>query len=257
MKKPNSPETILSIERALVILKRLAAYKEEVGVRDLSRELGYSPAVTQKTLNTLKSHDFVHQNEATGRYSLGFGTVKVGLAMLDRLDVVRIAYPHMEALTDETEETTFLAIRDSLYAVYISKVISPNVIRMDAEVGSNRPLNCTAVGKVFLAWGKDDLLTKMFEAEAFVQATENSITDPEILMDQLKLIRQQGFALDQREFHKEGICIAAPILNQTGDVIASITTSGLASRMEGRLDEFSAFVKKKGVLISRSMGYSD
>jgi len=255
LKDIKAPETVLAIDRALVILKRLASTKEEIGVRELSRDLGYSPAVTQKILNTLKAHDFVHQNVDSGRYSLGFGTVRLGISMLERLDVVRIAYPHMESLTEETEETTFLAIRDQLNAVYISKVTSPNVIRMDADVGSIRPLNCTAVGKVLLAWATEDALSKLIKEDGLVKATEKSIIDPEFLKAQLDTIRNRGFALDEREFHNEGICVAAPIFDQTGEVIASITISGLASRMEGRLTEFASLVKTKAEAISKAMAY--
>ena len=255
MKSENSPETIVSIERALIILKRLASANGEVGVRGLSRELGYSSAVTQKTLNTLKLHDFVQQNPATGRYSLGFGTVRIGLAMLDRLDVVRVANPQMEALTTVTGETTFLAIRDGLSGVYISKVRSPNAIRMDAEIGSNRPLNCTAVGKTLLAWAPPELISEMIQAEAFVKATEKSIVDPEVLEAQLVKVRELGYALDLREFHNEAICVAAPIFDPSGDVVASITISGVASRMESRLEEYAKLVIEKSNVISKTLGY--
>ena len=255
MKSNNSSETVVSIERALIILKRLAAAKGEVGVRGLSRDLGYSAAVTQKTLNTLKLHDFVQQNSATGRYSLGFGTVRIGLAMLDRLDVVRIAHPQMKDLTNVTGETTFLAIRDGLNAVYINKVRSPNAIRMDAEIGSNRPLNCTAVGKALLAWASPELISEMIQADAFVKSTENSIMEPDVLETQLVKVRELGYVLDQREFHKDGICVAAPIFDPNGDVIASITISGLASRMEGRLEEHAALVMEKASAISETLGF--
>ena len=255
MQDSKNPETILSVERAMVILKRLSDSKKGIGVRDLSRELGYSPSVTQKTLNTLKCHDFVQQDTGTGRYTLGFGTVRIGIAMLDRLDVVRIAQPYMEELTSETRETTFLAIRDGLNAVYINKVTSPNAIRMDAEIGSNRPLNCTAVGKVHLAWGPASLIDEMVQENAFGKQTENSIVDAELLRDQLDQIREIGYALDIREFHNEGICIAAPIFDQSGTLVASITTSGLDSRMENNIDPFALLVIDKANVISKTLGY--
>ena len=255
MKKSTTPDTFLSVERALIIMKYLADRKIDVGVRELSRELGYSPPVTQKILNTLKAHGFVRQDEDTDRYSLGLAALHVGQSVIARLDVVRISKPYMEQLTAETQETTFLAIRDGNHIVYVDKIPSPNAIRMDAEVGAIRPLNCTAVGKALLAWGPPELLTDAAASGAFVKATPNSITDPKVLEQELQQTRERGYALDMREFNPEGICIAAPIFSQSGCVIASITTSGLASRMEGNLERFSQLVIDAATKISTQCGY--
>ncbi len=250
-----SVDTILAVERALIILKRMAQLNKEIGVRDLSRELGYSPAVTQKILNTLKIHNFVQQSDVNDKYTLGFGVMRVGLSVIDRLDVAHLARDVMEETAEETGETTFLAIRDELSAVYIGKVISPNDVRMDAEVGSARPLNCTAVGKVLMAWGPPDILARMAEKGALTKATPNSIMDVDVLRKQLEEVTTNGFALDIREFHNDGICVAAPIYDQYGNVIASLTISGLASRMEENMDRFVEMIKEKAAVISDKMGH--
>ena len=154
-------DTVLAVERALLLLQYLAEAEVAVGVRDLAHAFGYSPSVTQKLLNSLRRHRFVVQEEQTGRYELGMGVLSVGLAALRRLDVVDVAHPYLEALTVATGETSFLAVLDDLQATYVDKVPSPHPIRMDAAIGSPRPLNCTAVGKVLLAYGPEGMVARL------------------------------------------------------------------------------------------------
>jgi IclR family transcriptional regulator, KDG regulon repressor len=248
-------ETILGIDRAIIILGYLAAKKKGAGVRQIGRDLGYSSSVTQRILNILKSHHFVIQEDESGIYHLGIALVELGLTVLDRLDVRQIAHPHLTDLADDTEETTLLAIRDGLYAVYIDKVESPLSIRMNAGIGARRPLNCTGVGKVLLTWGPHGLLNTMSWAPILKKLTPNSIIDPEQLKTELEIIRQQGFAVDLEEFHVGMMCIAAPIFNQKGDVIAAITISGPADRIHSRLTDLAEKVKTKAELISNQLGF--
>lgn len=254
--KNDSSETILSVERTLLILRRLAETKGAIGVRDMSRELGYSPAVTQKILNTLRVHGYVITNEDTHWYSLGPAALQLGMAMLSQLNVVRIARPFMESLTEKTGETTFLAIREGLRAIYIDKEVSSNQVRMDAEVGGSRPLNCTAVGKIFLAFDDRKLINEAAAAGAFVKSTPNSIIDKVEIEQEITRTLQNGYAVDYREFHLEAICVAAPIFGSNRKPIAALTTSGLASRMEGNIDKIAELVKDIANQISNSMGYN-
>jgi IclR family KDG regulon transcriptional repressor len=248
-------ETILAVERALILLKHIAEADEEVGVRDLGRELGYSPAVTQKILNTLKAHNFVEQNEETERYRLGMGALQLGLEMIARLDLVNLAQEPMKALTAATEETTFLAIRSDMHAVYVGKVTSPHAIRMDAEIGARRPLNCTAVGKVLLAWAEDGLVQRLENEGMLENRTANSITSLKLLRDEIKNIRKLGYAVDRQEYVDDAVCVAAPIFNREQQIVGSITTSGPSFRLMDRIEEVAALVMDKAEEISDALGY--
>jgi IclR family transcriptional regulator, KDG regulon repressor len=250
-----SPETVLGIDRAIVILGYLAAKKKGAGVRQISRDLGYSSSVTQKILNTLKTHQFVKQDEASGVYQLGIALVELGLSVLERLDVRQIARPHLTDLADDTQETALLAIRDGLHAVYIDKAESPLPIRMNAGIGAHRPLNCTGVGKVLLAWGPAGLLETMNWAPILKKSTPNSIDDLEQLKVELEHVREQGFALDQEELHVGMMCVAAPVFNREGEVIAAITVAGPTERIKDRIEGHASKVMTKAALISRELGY--
>jgi len=130
--------TVLAVERAAVLLKLLAQRKEPVGVRELARRTGYSPATVQKLLNALAAQGLVHQDPKTKRYALGLEAFRIGVAFLRGLDLPRVAYPVLERLVAQTQESAYLSLL----------VECDHLLRWTAELGAWRPLNCTADERV-------------------------------------------------------------------------------------------------------------
>ena len=248
--------TNLAVERALIILKHLSRSEDGLGIRELSRGLGFSPAGVQKIMNSLFEQDFVIQNEETKRYALGPAVLQMGLAMLARLEVRQIARPRLEALAQDTGETAFLGIYDSDEVFYIDKVLPATEIRMDAPLGVSRPYNCTAVGKVILAHLPGEEFERLAATKSFIQLTPHSITDQTELITALETVRQNGYALDQEEFRLGACCVAAPVFNHDGQIIAAITAAGPAERIQARLDFIVEQVRTKSQEISARMGYA-
>jgi DNA-binding IclR family transcriptional regulator len=174
-----------------------------------------------------------------------------------RLDLVNVAQEQMEALTAETEETTFLAIRNDMHAVYVDKVMSPHAIRMDAEIGARRPLNCTAVGKILLAWAETGLMQRIQNEGMIEKRTPYSITSAEQLQNELERIRKLGYAVDRQEYVADAMCVAAPIFDREQQVVGSITTSGPSFRVKDRVEEIAALVMAKADKISDTLGYRE
>ena len=248
--------TSLSVERSLIILRLLSRTDQGMGIRELSRELGISPAGVQKIMNALHIQGFVAQNEGDKRYTLGPDVLQIGLAMLSRLEVRRVARPFLVSLAEATGETAILGIRDSDDVFYIDKVLPDTDIRMDAPLGSTRPYNCTAVGKTILAHLPADDVKRFVAADRLVQATPNSITDPVRLTHELESIRQQGYALDREEFKPGIYCVAAPIHDHDSQLVAAITVVGPAGRILANLDHIIEQVVTNGQKISTQLGYN-
>ncbi len=248
--------TNLAVERALIILKHLSRSEDELGIRELSRELGFSPAGVQKIMNALHEQGFVAQNEQTKRYALGPAVLQIGLAMLGQLEVRQVARPYMKALAKETGETAMLGIRDSDEVFYIDKALPDSEIRMDVPLGVSRPYHCTAVGKILLAQLPAGEFERLAAADSFAQVTPNSITNPDQLAAELEDIRQKGYALDREEFKLGARCVAAPIHNHNGQLVAAITVAGPTGRIEANLDALIEQVLTKGREISARLGYS-
>lgn len=244
----------LAAQRALVILREIAKSADGVGVRELARSLGQSPSNIQKGLQALLAQEFVRQDEGTKRYLLGPTAIQVGLAGLSRFDVRTVAREHLEMLAQATGETVFLGVRHGDEAMYIEKVLGPSEIRVDAPIGARRPFNCTAVGKVLLASFPEQEFYRLAAAGAFVQATPNSITDPVVLRGEILQVRDSGVAVDRQEFALGAACVAAPVHDHDGKVVAAIALSAPAERL-GQTEGVAEQVKACARRISRALGY--
>lgn len=245
----------VGVQRALILLQRVAESREGAGVRELARSLGYNPSAVQKNLDALLSQGFVSQDPDTRRYHLGLAAIRVGLAGLARLDVRHVGRPHLEALAEATGETAMLGVRHEDVVIYIDKALVPAEMRVDVILGARRPFNCTAVGKVLLAFLPDEDFERLAEADAFVSATPHSITEPEALRRELVRVRDQGYAIDREEFHLGWMCVAAPVRNHDGAVAAAVTIAGPAQRVDQALETVTRQVVKYAGHISAALGY--
>jgi len=245
----------LAVERALILLRYIIDNPDGLGIREASRVLGDNPATVQKLINSLSAQGYVVQDETTERYHLGPGAVQLGLTALSRLGVRQVARPHLEALQRDCGETTFLAIPRGDHVVYIDKVVSSEPIRMDAPLGIDRPFNCTAVGKVLLAGLPDEEMKRLSSEGMFEKRTERSIWAADALHAEVDQVREQGWARDNEEYNPGVGCIAAPVRDHEGQVIAALNVSGPAERVEDKLDGIIALVTAHATEISEKMGY--
>lgn len=245
----------IAVERALVLLRYIVDHPDGLSIREVSREYGYSPATVQKLISALQNQDFVVQDKQTERYHLGSEAVRLGLTALERLEVRQAARPFLEALSDETEETVFLAIARRDHVIYIDKVVSDRLIRMDAPLGADRPFNCTSVGKVLLSEMPPDKVAELATDGVFERRTENSIVEIDALQAELEQVRQRGWALDNEEYALGANCIGAPVYDHEGRIIAALTVSGPAERIKGNLDALVEKVTSNAQAVSEAMGY--
>jgi DNA-binding IclR family transcriptional regulator len=245
----------ISVQRALVLLRYIIDQPDGLSIREVSRTLGYSPATVHKLIDTLDSQGYVTQDELTRRYHLGPQAVELGLTAISRMDVFRTARHPMELLCESSGETIFLAIPRPDHVVYIDKVVSPQPIRMDAQIGARRPYNCTSVGKALLAGFSLDHLKNLAHLGVFEKRTENSIIDVEDLVRELELVRERGWAYDNEEYIRGACCIGAPVFDLFANQVAAITISGPADRIKHNLDQFIPLVKECAADISKSMGF--
>ena len=203
----------------------------------------------------MRDLEFVVQDKQTESYLLGPGAIKLGLGALDRLELRKIPRPHIEELSAKTRETVFLAIAQEDQAVYIDKVIGSQELRMDVPVGAHRPYNCTAVGKILLQNFSDDEIEKLALKGAFEAKTENSLTEVAALMAEIGKIRKQGWASDKGEFQQGSGCVAAPLYDHEGNLIAALTVSGPAARINEHFGELLVDARASAQAVSEAMGY--
>jgi DNA-binding IclR family transcriptional regulator len=253
--------SVQSIERAIAILKAFSTEKGELGVTELSRQLDLHKSTVSRLIASLQREGLVEENLVTRKYRLGMSLVTLGGLVLQRLDVAQtarplMATPLMATLSDMTQETVILAIKDDAEAVNVAQVPSPQMVKHIEWIGRRTPLHCTAVGKVLLAH------SPVAEQQAFINRglpryTSNTITGPETLCQELVRVREQGYAIGSEEFEVGLIEIAAPIRDHTGEVVASISVSGPAFRLSSdRFPSLTEDIQRSARTLSGQLGHS-
>lgn len=252
--KPN--QSVQSLDRALDILERLVEADEPVGVTELSNSLALHKSTVYRLLSTLRYRGYVEQDIKTNNYKIGLKLFELGSIVLHKMDLRTQVKPFIENLMQETKETIHLGIFDDYEVVYIDKVESSETIRMYSKVGRRVPAHCTSLGKVLLAFAPEEVVRKTIESKGLPNFTETTITDPDSLQVHLKKIRELGYSIDNEEQERNIRCIAGPIFNYDGTILASFSISGPVIRMtESRVQELAELVKQYSGKISAAFGY--
>lgn len=250
-------DLVQSVDRAISILEALAKEKNGCGVTELSNATGLHKTTVFRLLSTLMSRGYVEKDLNSDHYRLGIRILLLGSAILDRMDLRNVAKPYIQALANKTKEVVHIAILDEGEAVYIDKEESTDhSIRMYSQIGKRGPLHCTGVGKILLAWLSDTEVEKIIEQKGMFRYTKNTITNLQQLKEELASIRERGYGFDELE-HEEGIrCVAAPIYDQSGKVIAAISLTGpIIYVTQYRMPELTEEILKTAREISYQLGY--
>ena len=256
--KPNN--LVQTIERVALIFDILGTAPNGISVGELSTKTGLPKGTSHRLLSSLAYFDYVRQDPGTKNYQLGFKLVELGNRLLGQLDFRAVARPFLIHLAEQTQETVHMVILDRNEALYIDKVDSGehrSGLRMVSMLGSRLPAHCSAVGKMLLAHLSESDLEEVIRDKGLPERTRNTITDIGKLRAHLAKVLTQGYAFDNEE-NEIGIrCVAAPIRNEIGRVIAAISISVPTLRVEkSRLrTTLKDRVVETAMNISRKLGY--
>lgn len=248
--------TIKSIDKALDVLEILSKQKQPMGVTELSKLLEINKSTLHGTLTTLLNRGYLEQDRETGKYMVGISVLGLASAALQGLDLRAKARPVIKALSEKYNETVHMVVLRQGRVVYIEKEESAQSIRIHTEIGSSLPAHCTGVGKALLAWTDAKKLKSIIDKYGMKKHTENTITDEETLLRHFADIRNKGYAIDNEEIEEGLRCVAVPIRDYSGKVIAAISIAGPSVRMPlNTLEEMAESVVEAGLEISRVLGY--
>lgn len=256
MAQDKDKRKIQSIERVAEILDYLSLRPRGERLTTISKELLLNKSTAFGIISTLEQLGYVEQDQDTARYVLGLKLFELGQAAYSRLELTTVAKPHISKLAQKCEETVHIAVLSGTEVVYLDKVESPRAMRVSSQIGGREPVHCTGLGKVLLAFlpksNAEDIIKKI----DYVKCTENTITTEKDLRRELEDIKKHKFALD-REENEEGLyCIAAPIFNGRGEVVAALSVAGTVERVKNEGgDKLIEEVKETALAISISMGY--
>jgi DNA-binding IclR family transcriptional regulator len=222
---------INSLARGLDILRILAQADAPLGVTDLGERLRVDPSTAYRLVATLETQGLVRQEPDSKKYSVGYGVLELANAVLQRLNIVTLAEPLLGEITSVTGESTHVAVLEGPRAVFVARRSGAGILRVETTVGSSEPAYCTAVGKALLLEHTPGELTALFGYEALERYTPQTITTIEDLAAELDRVRRLGYAFDDEEMHPGVRCVAAPIRDHRGRIVASFGLSAPAGRL--------------------------
>lgn len=257
MRREKTNYIIQSVSHALDVLEQFSREHDELGVTELSKRLKLHKNNVFRLLATLESRGYIEQNKATENYRLGVRCLQLGQTYIGQMGLLRQAHPMIESLASAANETAFVAVLRRSCVVPLDAVEASRPIRMTSRVGEALPLHCTAAGKVQLAFISDADLREALTA-GLPKFTDRTITDQQVLHEQLKHIAEVGYSTELGEHIAEVHSIAVPIRDYTRNVVGSLAVSGPAHRMASdRIEkELAPLLQKTGHELSSRLGFN-
>ncbi len=217
---------IQSLGRAFSILEEVARNRDGIMLADLSKRVGLHNSTTFHLVRTMVNLGYIRQIKDGKRYRVGRPLFCLAASALDEIEMVSLATPILEDLSQQTGESSHFAVRLGDSVVIIARTSGPGAVQLADRVGVVRPAYCTALGKMILAGLQPDQLERWIARTDFRPMTPKSITDPRVLRQELDDIRLKGIAYDDGEFDPELRCIAVPVRDFSGQMIGAMGVSG-------------------------------
>lgn len=253
----NKSSQLTSVKNAMKILKCFSLAEPERRVSELAKELGLSKSTVSRILSTLASEGFVIKNPKDQSYKLGLTVLTLGGVVTSQLDVHKEATPVLNDVVAKTGETAHLAILDGLDTIYIHKRECSHPVRLLSHVGRRNPAYCTSSGKVLLAFNGEEIVEEVIQ-NGLKKYAKNTITDPDQLRKELKMIRKQGYATSSEEITEGTRSVAAPIRDWKGKVVSALTVVGPIQRMQDyKIPTIIRVVKEAAKEASERLGYDE
>ena len=237
MRKPrpdaHGAPTIQVIERMFTLIDALASRQEPMSLKDISALTGLHPSTTHRILNDLAVGRFVDRPPESGAYRLGMRLLELGNLVKGRLSVRDAALAPMRELYRQIQQPVNLSVRQGDEIVYIERALSERSgMQVVRAIGGRAPLHLTSTGKLFLAADEPQRVRAYAARTGLAGHTRNSITQLPALERELARARQQGVARDNEELEPGVRCIAAGIHDDQGKLIAGLSISAPADRLD-------------------------
>jgi DNA-binding IclR family transcriptional regulator len=250
---------VQTIERVDQLMRILSQSSQGLRLGALAEAVGLPKGTTHRLLSSLVYFNYVQQDPVSRSYRLGFRLVTLGNCLLDQLDLRKMAQPHLFELAQRTQETAHLVVMDRNEALYIDKIqLSTEGLHMSSRLGYRAPLHCTAVGKVLLAHQPETEIDGVIALKGLPRFTANTLTDSETFKAHLRKVKADGYAVDNEE-HGPGVrCVAAPVRDMAGSIIAAISVSAPSVRvtLAAAQERVSPLVVETAFRISQQLGYT-
>lgn len=246
-----------SVERTFQIIEIMAKGRANMRLLDIAEKVKLPTSTVIRYLATLMSYNYVRQDPETLRYSLSLKFCQIANMINSQFSIRDIARPFLIKLSNICRESTCLAQEEDMTVLYIDTVDGPDaMLKTFQRIGKKASLHCTGVGKLLLLNYSDEKLDELIEKYGLPAVTPNTITNKEDLIEELRKVRNNNYAIDDEECEIGARCVAAPIRDYTNQVIAGISVSGPTNRMTmKRIDEIKEYITDYANQISGMLEY--
>ncbi len=255
MNRHNEEHYLSTVKNALRILNHFSEEKPALRVSELAAELDMNKSAVSRLLSTLASEGFVIKDRETQKYRLGLRILTLNSIVTSQLEINREARPILKELVREVGEAAHIAVLEDHEVVYLEQVECQHPVRILSYVGRRNPAHCTSSGKILLAFQKPEFVERLLQ-NGLIRYSQTTVTDPDILREQLADIRASEFCSSNGEFLDDVVSFAAPVRNYTKRVVAAVSVIGPKHRIKPPMHAFiKTKVMKAAKEISRNLGY--
>lgn len=246
-----------ALARGLDVLEHVRGADEPPSAADISRELDLPRTTVHELLRTLIARRYLDETPgAPKRYRLGVRLFELGNVYAGRLELATEGRQAAERVAAECQETVHVAIRDGTDVIYIAKVDSTHPVRMVSATGGRLPAHLTAVGKMLLSAVPDAELDELYPQPELPGMTEKSIRSVEALRATLADVRRDDLAWDECESNDAVNCVAAPVRDHAGEMLAAISISVPTIRWSTKeASRYADLVRRGAADISGRLGW--
>jgi IclR family transcriptional regulator, KDG regulon repressor len=256
VRKIAAPGSSKSLQKALRILVHLGQNGPELGITQLAAALNLDKATVHRLLNAMEKFGMIERNADNERYRLGLKLHELGTKAVESRTLRTEAHRFLLEMSCRSHETVSLAVPGAGGILCLDRVNSPDtVITVRTNVGAHFPAHCTAVGKAVLAFLPDQEINALLLRNGLPRFTPSTFTRASVLKENLRQIRQRGYAVDNQELERGLSGVAAPVLLAENRVVAAVGIAGPTLRFRGKdLAQKIALVREMAMKLSASLG---
>lgn len=248
---------IRSLGRGLAVIRAFDGDRARQTLSEVARTTGLSRAAARRFLLTLVDLGYVSVSDQ--RFELTPKVLEIGYAYLSSVSLPQLAQRHLEFISQEADESASVAVLDGRDVIYVARVAKSRIMTVAINVGTRFPAYATSLGRAILAGLPEDELDRYLEQHALEPRTARTITDPQLLREELHRIREQGYALLDQELEPGLRSIAVPIHDPQGRVIAATNISTHSSRvpLDTLFDRLLPILREGATRIEHDLALAD
>jgi IclR family transcriptional regulator, KDG regulon repressor len=228
--EPRRRERLSSVTTAMRLLKAFSEDEVGIGISALAKRLGIAKSTAHRLAVTLVTEGMLEQDRDSGKYQLGVALFRLGALVRRRMEVSNEARPYLYSLRETINESVHLAILDETEIMYVYHLESTQALRARSDLGVRKPAHSTAEGQAILAFQPPEVIDGVI-ARGLMAQNSKTVISPDRFLKTLAAVRQRGCAVDEEESEVGMVCVAAPIRDDSGAVVAAVGIAGPVTRL--------------------------